>query len=253
MAKSQAIDGRQAYAWYLEPGSEELTSALAVGDIVIVTAQASTGSKFPTNWVNKPYIVVSAIATLTEGDKYVKLTPYFIGMAKDKSISKSKNTTSVTVDADAFENSISDGIVSVSGSISMSYSVDGKKYASTFIKQRFGAIDMYSAQGTVEVLEAKTQDKDLILFAWNARDCKADDIVEFDVLPVLFTSLDHGSSYGSSQNMDLNFTGNATDENGYEARTLNIPGGKTVIDKLAKNRAGMDEAAKPTQTSQSNG
>lgn len=247
MAKSQAIDGRKALVWYLEPGTEATGGAsttLAQGTIVVVTAQGET-SAFPSQMVNKPYIVnkEGGLAVTSANDKYKVCKPYFIGMATSKSLNKSKNTSDITVDADAMTNNICDGIVSTSGSLSMMYSVDGKGYASTFIKQRFGAVDVYSATGTIEKLAAATDEKDILLFAWNARDAKDDDIVEFEVLPVLITSLSHSSSYGSSQSMDVDFTGNAADENGYEARTMMIPGGKAVVTKLATTRAGMDTDA----------
>lgn len=248
MAKnmSQAMDGRKALAWFLDVAEDPVATALAVGDIVIVKTQAESGSKFPEDWVNKPFICTKEIASLTDGDTYVKCSPYFIGMATDKSINKSKDTQDVTVDADAQTNSITSGQVSTSGSISMSYSVDGKGYASTFIKQRFGAIDIYGADGYKETLPSKADEKDLILFAWNARDAKDTDLIEFEINAALITSLDHGSSYGSSQNMDINYTGNASDEHGYESRSMMVEGGLTVLKTLAQNRAGMDKVANPS-------
>lgn len=237
MAKSQAIDGRKALVWYLEPAASKTTSgALAVGDIVIVTKPGNTDFKGAK--ANAPFIVTKAIASLTDGE-CIKCSPHFIGMATDKSLNKSKNTQDVTVDADLMTNNICDGIVTTSGSISMMFSVDGKGYASTFIKQRFGAVDVYKDDGSIETLDSATDEKDLLLFAWNARDAKADDIVEFEVIPALITSLNHSSSYGSPQSMDIDFSGNATDENGYEARVMDIPGGKAIIEKLATDRVGM--------------
>lgn len=243
MATSQAIDGRKALVWYLEPGAEVTgngTTALAKGDIVVITAQGDD-SAFPEKMVNKPFIATTDTVKPKASDKYKKLKPYFIGMATDKSLNKSKNTQDVTVDADAMTNNICDGIVSTSGSLSMVYTVDGKGYASTFIKQRFGAVDVYGDNGAVETLQAATDEKDILLFVWNAREAKANELIEFEVLPVLITSLNHSSSYGSSQSMDVDFTGNAADENGYEARTMMIPNGKEIISVLSTNRAGMDK------------
>lgn len=241
MAKNQAIDGRQALVWYLEPETTKMsTGALKVGDVVIVKKTGTTDFKGAK--VNAPYIVTKAIQNLTDGE-CIKCSSHFIGMATDKSVNKSKNTSDVTCDFDEMTNNITDGQVSTSGSITMMFSVDGKGYASTFIKQRFGAVDVYDANGQVEELSSATDEKDLLLFAWNARDAKVDDIVEFEVIPALITSLDHSSSYGSSQSMSINFTGNASDENGYEARVMQIPGGKAVINALATTRAEANTAA----------
>lgn len=232
-----AIDGRQAYVWYLEPEADTMTSessdkSLKVGDIVIVKKVGTTD--FKGGKVNAPYIVTEA-KTLTDGE-CVKCAVHFIGMATDKSVNKSKTTSEVTCDFDAAKNYVVDPAIDLSGSISLMYSVDGKGYASTFIKQRFGAVDIYSASG-IETLESAVNEKDLLLFAWNARDAKASDNVEFEVIPALITSLDHSSSYGSPQSMNINFTGNASDENGYEARVMVIPGGQAVVKALATTRA----------------
>ena len=236
-----AIDGRQAYVWYLEPEADTMTSqssdkSLKVGDIVIVK---KVGTKdFVGGKVNAPYIVTSDI-TLTDGE-CVKCSAHFIGMATDKSVNKSKSTSEVTCDFDAAKNFVVDPAIDLSGSISLMYSVDGKGYASTFIKQRFGAVDIYSASGSIETLESAVNEKDLLLFAWNARDAKASDNVEFEIIPALITSLDHSSSYGSPQSMNINFTGNASDENGYEARVMVIPGGQAVVKALATTRAAAE-------------
>ena len=243
MAKNQAIDGRQALVWYLEPVGEAASTALNIGDVVIVKSQAESNSAFGNaGLVNKPFVAVKAI-TPVSGDTYVKCAVHFIGMATDKSVNKSKNTSDVTCDFDSMTNNITDGQVTISGSITMMFSVDGKGYASTYIKQRFGAVDIYGEDGKVATESSATDEKDLLLFAWNARDAKASDIVEFEVIPALITSLDHSSSYGSSQSMSINFTGNAADENGYEARVMQIPGGKAVINVLATTRAEADAAA----------
>lgn len=248
MAKSQAMDGRQSFAWLLEvaPTDTEVSSeeTLAVGKIVIVTGMASSASGFgdSTSMINKPVIVAKPIS-LKNGDKYKLCTPYFIGMAKDKSLNKSKNTQDVTVDADGATNNVCDGLVALSGSISTSYSVDGNGYASNIIKKRFGNIINISKEGKVTIDEANTTEKDLVLFAWNARNATPTDIIEFDVVPCLFTGINHSAAYGSSQSFDIDFTGNATDENGYEAATIQVENGLDFIKALSTNRAGMDKDA----------
>ena len=248
MAKSQAMDGRQSFAWILDVATEDTTAStstsLEAGKIVIVTGMADSDSGFGTNksMINKP-VLVSKPLTLKTGDKYRLCTPIFLGMAKDKSLNKTKNTQDVTVDADGATNNVCDGLVSISGSISCSFSVDGEGYASNYIKKRFGNIVKIDNTGKPTLTEAITTEKDLVLFAWNARNASANDIIEFDVVPCLFTGINHSASYGSSQSFDIDFTGNATDENGYEAATVQMDAGLSFIQLLVTNRAGMDQAA----------
>lgn len=248
MAKSQAMDGRQSFAWILDVATEDTTAStstsLEAGKIVIVTGMADSDSGFGTNksMINKP-VLVSKPLTLKTGDKYRLCTPIFLGMAKDKSLNKTKNTQDVTVDADGATNNVCDGLVSISGSISCSFSVDGEGYASNYIKKRFGNIVKIDNTGKPTLTEAITTEKDLVLFAWNARNASANDIIEFDVVPCLFTGINHSASYGSSQSFDIDFTGNATDENGYEAATVQMDAGLSFVQLLVTNRAGMDQAA----------
>lgn len=248
MAKSQAMDGRQSFAWILDVAAEDTSAStstnLEAGNIVIVTGMADSDSGFGTNksLINKP-VLVSKPLTLKSGDSYRLCKPIFLGMAKDKSLNKSKNTQDVTVDADGATNNVCDGLVSISGSISCSFSVDGDGYASNYIKKRFGNIINIDKSGKPTLTEAITTEKDLVLFAWNARNASATDLIEFDVVPCLFTGINHSASYGSSQSFDIDFTGNATDENGYEAATVQMDGGLSFIQLLATNRAGMDKAA----------
>ena len=248
--KSQAMDGRNSFAWILDVAAEDTTASgsstsLKAGKVVVVTGMATSGSGFGENkeMINKP-LLVSKDLTLKEGDKYRLCKTIFIGMAKDKSLNKSKNTQDVTVDADAATNNVCDGLVSISGSISCSFSVDGEGYASNYIKKRFGNIIKIDAEGKPTIIKGSTTEKDLVLFAWNARNAVADDTIEFDVVPCLFTSNNHSSSYGSSQSFDIDFTGNATDENGYEAATVQMEKGLSFVKLLSTNRAGMDEDAK---------
>lgn len=248
MAKSQAMDGRQSFAWILDVAATDTEAStstnLEAGKIVIVTGMADSDSGFGTNkgMVNKP-VLVSKPLTLKTGDKYRLCTPIFLGMAKDKSLNKTKNTQDVTVDADGATNNVCDGLVSISGSISCSFSVDGEGYASNYIKKRFGNIVKIDSTGKPTLTEAITTEKDLVLFAWNARNATPTDLIEFDVVPCLFTGINHSASYGSSQSFDIDFTGNATDENGYEAATVQMDSGLSFIQLLTTNRAGMDKDA----------
>lgn len=240
MALQQAVDGRQALAWLLEPKSGDVAS-IAVGEIVFITGKKAEGSAFGEVGIGKPFInATSGAISVTGEDKCVKVNPYFMGFATDKSLNKSKNTTQVTTDYDEKDNYVSDGITNISGSVSGSFMIEGAKYATTMIKRRFGdVIDMTGTGATV--LKAQTTEKDLIMFVWNARDAKVDDVLEIEIVPALITSMAIGGSYGSSQSFNIDFTGNSTDENNFEGATIHV---KNVAGLLpAFTRAGADAQA----------
>lgn len=234
----QAVDGRQALAWILEPKAGEVTS-LTKGDIVMITKKKSASSAFGNVAEFKPFIAKDTM-TLTGDDKCIKLLPHFMGFAKDKTLNKSKNTVQTTTDYDEKDQYVSDGIVNVSGSISGSFMIEGAKYATTMLKRRFGdVIDMTGE--TVTVLDAETAKKDLIMLVWNGRDAKVGDVLEIEIVPALLTSLAIGGSYGSSQTFNIDFSGNATDENGYQGATLHVPNSEGLLPKFT--RAGADQQA----------
>ena len=238
----QAMDGRQALAWLLEPETgTSISTDLAVGDIVFVTGKAASGSNFGDVEVGKPFIADKAVTTLPSGDTYVKMKPYFMGFATDKSINLSKNTTQITTDYDEADNYVSDGIVAVSGSIQGSFMIEGAKYSTTMLKQRF--IDIIQiADGAPTVHKAKTTEKDILMIIWNARDAKVGDELEILVQPAFFNSLALGGAYGSPNSFNLDFTGNATDENNFGGATIHV---KNVAGLLpAFTRSGADEQAK---------
>lgn len=240
MAKQQAIDGRQALAWLLEPTGTEVNTALAVGDIVFITAKASSSSIFGDVPTFKPFIATKALTPAT-GDKYVKCNPYFMGFATDKSLNKSKNTSEVTMDYDESQAYVTDGITQISGSVSGSFVIEGAKYATTIIKRRFGDVMEISGEGVATLHAAQTTEKDILMFVWNARDAKVGDDMEIEIVPALITSMAIGGSYGSPQTFNLDFTGNSTDENGYSGATIQV---KNVAGLLpAFTRAGADAQA----------
>lgn len=224
MAFSQVRDGRQSLAFLCEIG-EETTATLAAGDIVYITAKASTQSVFGDIPVMSPFIAVKS-TTLASGDKCKKVTPLFLGQATGKSVSASKNTTDVTIDYDGATNSITDGTVSTSGSISgsnLTEDLTDTKSAINILKSRFGSLTQVDKTGTITYKAAETTEKDILLIIWNGRQAKIDEMLEMEFIPVLFSNLSKGGEYGSPQSFDVDYTGNFSDEAGYTGGLYQIP------------------------------
>jgi len=220
----QARDGRKSLAYILEPSSTETsTGTLSTGDIVVVSAKASTSSIFGDVPLYNFFIANKSL-TLASGDKCYKCTPHFLGQATGKTVSASKNTTDVTIDYDAKTNNVTDGVVTLSGSISGSFVTETLASTSgvNILKKRFGNITEISAQGAATYEAAATDEKDILMIVWNGRDAAADDYIEFEIIPVLFTNLSKGGQYNSPQSFDVDFTGNDSDEHGYIGGNIQV-------------------------------
>lgn len=239
--QSQARDGRQSLAYILDNFTEvagtsdtSTTGKLEKGDVVYPTAFATTSSAFGSMAVlNEPFYCVTDL-TLADGDKCQKAEWFFCGQAKGKTLNKTKNTTDVTIDYDRETNYITDGIVSKSGSISGVMLTESLELKSAInrIKARFGSVTEYNATGISKVMASDTTDKDVILIVWNGRNAKAGDLLEVEIIPVLFTGCNTGADYGNSQSFDLDFSGNATDERGFKGGILNIPFESWVVPQM---------------------
>ena len=214
---SQARDGRMSLAFILDPVASptEGTGSLAVGEMGFILGKSSSGA-FKDLKLNS-FFIANKSTTLTTGDKFLKCTPLFLGQATSKSVSMSKNVTDVTIDYDGATNNVTDGTVSSSGSISGSYITESLKTLTgvNLLKSRFSDIVEIGAEGTVEVLEADTTNKDLLLIIWNGRNAKVGDMLEMEVIPALFSNLSKDASYNSSQTFNVDYTGNYSDENGF--------------------------------------
>ena len=214
---AQARDGRKSLSFILEPTGTALegTGSLAIGDMGFILGIATEGP-FKDLKVNTFFIATKAV-TLTSGDKFMKCEPTFLGFATDKSASFSKETVDVTSDYDAETNNQCDGQVSKSGSVSgyaMVEKLDSKS-GLNILQTRFSSITEVDKAGKVTYKEASTSEKDILMIIWNGRDIKLGDYLDIDVIPALFTNLSKEASYGSSQTFNVDYTGNATDENGF--------------------------------------
>ena len=224
MAFSQVRDGRQSLAFLCEIG-EESTTTLAAGEIVYIIEKAASGSAFGDIPAMAPFIAVKE-TTLKTGDKCKKVTPLFLGQATGKSVSASKNTTDVTIDYDGATNSITDGTVSTSGSISgsnLTEDLTDTSSAINILKSRFGSLTQVDKDGKITHKAAETTEKDILLIIWNGRQAKIDEMLEMEFIPVLFSNLSKGGEYGSPQSFDVDYTGNFSDEAGYTGGLYQIP------------------------------
>ena len=223
MANSQARDGRLSLAFI--GGDPEAVKSVAIGDFIVVTAKASTSSVFTDYELNKPFFANKAYTPAT-GDTVYKIPLYFLGQATGKSLSHSKNTTDVTMDYDSSNNSVTDGIVSTSGSISGMFVtekiVSGSETGVNLLKSRFKNLVQIDKTGAVTTKAASTTEKDILVLCWNLRNAKVGDLLDIDIVPALITGLSIGGEYGSSQSFDIDFTGNASDENNFEGSELQI-------------------------------
>lgn len=221
---SQARDGRMSLAWILEPKATQPTgNTLPKGTICYITEKASTDSVFGKTPVNRPFMANTDI-TLKTGDKCVIYEPFFLGQATEKSLESSKTSTDITMDYDASQNQMTDGIVQRSGSVSGMNIVESVSLKSgvNILKTRFSSITEIAADGSVDYKEAQTTEKDILMIIWNGRNAKEGEILDIDILPVLFTSESKSGSYNSPQGLNYNFSSLSSDEDGREPGKLQV-------------------------------
>lgn len=221
---SQANDGRESMAWIVE-SMEKASGSIPAGSFGVVTKKAASQSKFESYELNEPFYTPVEI-TPAAGDEAVVFKLAFMGFATSKDISKSKETVDTTMDYDEATNKVTNGQVTVSGSINGMLVTEQVKGASAtaanLIKSRFGTLVEVDKTGNVSRLDGATTEKDMILVAWDVRNAKENDIVAITVAPVLFTSYAVNAAYNSSETMNVSFDGSATDENNYKGIELQV-------------------------------
>lgn len=242
MANSQARDGRQSLSFLLIPASDTpvtgASGSLKVGDIVVITGKAASESAFGAIPVNKFFIATTSI-TLKEGDSCLKCTPHFLGQATGKTVSASKNVNDMTIDYDESTNNVTDGIVTKTGSISGAYITEDieSEGGVNFIKLRFDDIVQIDDEGTVKMKEADTTGKDILMIIWNGRNAKAGDMLEIEIMPVLFSDLSKGGEYGSAQSFDVDFSSCYTDDNNYSGGNYQVVNVEGLLPSIARPAA----------------
>lgn len=208
-------DGRQSKV-YLAKFAGSASDSITKGKIYAVTGVAASNSKLGNLKVGDIFVATDTI-TPASGDTVELVTPLFLGGATDKDLSFEKSTSEITCDKDDATNSITDGKVSSSGSIT-AYDLleNGEDSAINKIRQKFNKMVTYGENGAPAAAEGDRTTKDVLIFLWDSRDLDVGEYVALDIVPALITSQAHGSSYGSGQTMTLNFTGNDTDEAGHK-------------------------------------
>ena len=202
---------------------EKVSPALGSGDKTekglwyYVTKVDSSASVLPVG-VGYPFLSATAL-TLAAGDEVVQVTKSLLGFARGKSISQSKNVVDATTDSDAgIAQQLSDGIVATTGSISGYNEIPDANSAQEKIIQQFQTYARDIA-GTVTVTEMKSEVM-LLMIDWTARRIKASgpsegDPCEIDVMPVIFTSKNTDSDYGSPKGFNVDFTMTSRDDDGF--------------------------------------
>lgn len=213
--------GNHGLAYLLTKGTVMTGDASTVktteGDWYYVTAKGEA-SVLPVR-VGLPFQSASAL-TLATGDKCVPLTKNMLGFARGKSLSQSKATTDATTDSNnGIAQQLSDGIVTTSGSISGLNEIPTLNSAQESIIKMFQTYARDTA-GTVDVSEVSTPIS-LLMIDWTARRVSAagpsdGEQCEIDILPVIFTSKNTDSDYGSVKGFNCDFVGQQSDDDGFE-------------------------------------
>lgn len=214
--------GNHGLAYLLTKGTELVgdasTKKTTEGEWYYVTAKAESGSVMPVR-VGLPFQSATQL-TLATGDKCVPLTKLLLGFARGKNLSQSKQTTDATTDSNnGIAQQLSDGIVATTGSISGYNEIPAANSAQELIIKMFQTYARDTA-GTVEVTEVSTPIS-LLMIDWTARRISAagpsdGDACEIDVMPVIFTSKNTDSDYGSVKGFNCDFVAQQSDDDGFE-------------------------------------
>jgi len=215
--------GNHGLAYLLTKGTEISGAAtesptLTKGAWYYVKA-AAEGSVLPVR-AGLPFQAASALALSAVGDKVIPLTKSMLGFARGKNLSQSKATTDATTDSNnGVAQQLSDGIVTTSGSISGLNEIPVAGSAQETIIKMFNTYARDTA-GTVAVTEVSTPIS-LLMIDWTARRISAagpsdGDLCEIDIMPVIFTSKNTDSDYGSAKGFNCDFAGQQSDDDGCE-------------------------------------
>ena len=220
--------GREVWAMLLDEASEVTTGKLSAGRLYGVKAKASSGSGIPSGiGVGDVLFGQTGIdVTLVSGDVVIDFGNPFeeeklIGFARSKDITRTKNTVDLTVDGDLSDcgDVRVDPIVSVSGSIN-GYKVNGlpATSASRKIDAMFSKQIIQSSDGTFTTIEKS--DEVAIIALIYIKDLRADNSVDIDIVPCVFTSNGDSTDYGSATSKSTAFTGCSSSAKGILPCTL---------------------------------
>ena len=217
--------GREVWAMLLDESTVIVggTDSPTAGHLYAIKSKATT-SGFPAGLdVGDVFFAQTGVTlTLVVGDDAYDLgdpfnTDNLIGFARSKDITRSKNTIDMTVDGDIGNGDVADmridPIVNVSGNIN-GLKVNGlpATAASRKIDAMFSKQIIQAADGSITTLDKSDAIALLALVYINK--LRADNSVDIDIVPCLFTSNGDSTDYGSATSKSTAFTGVAQSEKG---------------------------------------
>ena len=218
--------GREVWAMLLDESTVIVgdgTKTLAAGHLYAIKSKASSSSGLPAGLGEGDVLFGQngVSVTLAVGDDVYDLVDPFdtdklIGFARSKDITRTKNTIDMTVDGDIGNGVVDqriDPLVSVSGNIN-GLKVNGlpATAASRKIDAMFAKQIIQAADGTFTTLDKS--DEIVIVALVYINKLRADNSVDIDIVPCVFTSNGDSTDYGSATSKSTAFTGVATSENG---------------------------------------
>ena len=214
--------GREVWAMLLDDSSVVSTGTLVANHLYAIKTRAASDSGLPAGLeVGDAFFGQNGVTiTLATGDSVIDLgspfdTEKLIGFARAKDISRTKSTVDMSVDGDLSDTGDVrvDPIVAVSGNINglkvngLAPTTASRKIDSMFVKQIVQAAD-----GTVTTIK-KTDTPVLIAFVY-IKTLRADNSVDVDLVPCVFTTNGDSTDYGSATAKTTAFTGCAASPNG---------------------------------------
>lgn len=232
--------GREVWAMLLDESTvivgDGSTTTLAAGHLYAIKSKKSAGSALPAGLGEGDVLFgqTGVTVTLAVGDDVYDLgdpfdTSKLIGFARSKDITRTKNTIDMTVDGDIGNGVVDqriDPLVSVSGNIN-GLKVNGlpATAASRKIDAMFAKQIIQAADGTFTTLDKS--DAIVIVALVYINKLRADNSVDIDIVPCVFTSNGDSTDYGSATSKSTAFTGVAKSQNGILPCTISaiLPSG----------------------------
>lgn len=218
--------GREVWAMLLDESTVIVgdgTKTLTAGHLYAIKSKASSASGLPAGLGEGDVLFGqnAVTVTLAVGDDVYDLgdpfdTDKLIGFARSKDITRTKNTIDMTVDGDIGNGVVDqriDPLVSVSGNINglkvngLPATAASRKIDAMFAKQIIQAED-----GTFTTLD-KSDDIVIVALVYINK-LRADNSVDIDIVPCVFTSNGDSTDYGSATSKSTAFTGVAKSQNG---------------------------------------
>jgi len=210
--------GRQALSYAITKGTElsGISSGILKGIWYYVTAKDDATLLPSAVGVGRAFLCSKAVAALAAGDAVVPLTLALLGFVRDKQLDASKTAVDSTTDIDEESDSLSDGLVARTGSLN---GMDVVDTPTSTLKAQFTHTIVATAAvtpGDVDVITAKdiSTPKQLIMIDWGGRSPVEGEEIIADIMPVIFTQMSQGASYGGVKSLNFNFTVVSQDDDG---------------------------------------